>query len=75
MSLRSDVVRFLVLGFRSDLRIELQAPVLHVTTMAISPFALINCHYFYNFGKSMTEFRVLHENAQLSIYHENLGEN
>ena len=28
MSLRNDIMRFSVLGFRSDLRIELQAPVL-----------------------------------------------
>ena len=27
MSLRSDIMRFSVLGFRSDIRIELQAPV------------------------------------------------
>ena len=63
MTLRSDIMRFSVLGFRSDLRIELQAPVLHVTTMAISPFALINCHYFYNFGNMTLD------------YHENFGEN
>ena len=28
MSLRNDIMRFSVLGFRSDLRIELQAPVI-----------------------------------------------
>ena len=27
MSLRSDIMRFSVLGFKSDIRIELQAPV------------------------------------------------
>ena len=27
MSLRNDIMRFSVLGFRSDIRIELQAPV------------------------------------------------
>ena len=41
-------------------------------TMAISPFALINCHYFYNFGKSVTEVGVLHETLD---YHEDFGEN
>ena len=30
MSLRNDIMRFSVLGFRSVLRIELQAPVVYV---------------------------------------------
>ena len=30
MSLRNDIMRFSVLGFRSDIRIELQAPVVTV---------------------------------------------
>ena len=28
MSVRNDIMRFSVLGFRSDIRIELQAPVI-----------------------------------------------
>ena len=31
MSLRNDIMRFSVLGFRSDIRIELQAPVVKHT--------------------------------------------
>ena len=30
MSLRNAIMRFSVLGFRSDIRIELQAPVIYV---------------------------------------------
>ena len=34
MSLRNDIMRISVLGFRSDIRIELQAPVLYPPSTA-----------------------------------------
>ena len=36
MSLRNDIMRFSVLGFRSDIMIELQAPVVVATTGAFT---------------------------------------
>ena len=39
MSLRNDIVSFVFLGYRGDLRIELQAPVIYFTRIPNSPGA------------------------------------
>ena len=40
MSLRNGIIRFLVLGFRSDIRIELQAPVIIQTNRVFNQNAV-----------------------------------
>ena len=55
--IRNDIMRFLVLGFRSDIRIELQAPVLRVVKMLLKEEvggSALNNHgnYIADHGKS-----------------------
>ena len=50
MSLRNDIIRFSVLGFRSDIRIERQAPVVNLELFACwKTFRGFCCLFIYLF--------------------------